>query len=910
MHRVKDTIKSYHSKSSSTFFGLSKREFKETSLKEQAQYALVNSDANLSYKALSSLVLEGVRLNAKRISLGAKTLEIKPLVLESIETKEWSKGTLLSPSFMQESLERVSLTPSFIESKDLSINTLSTTIKASHIKARNVNINTQALALISLKNREYKSSFSSNASSFLLAKNTKEGFIKEVAMPSTLSFSNSFVLNGRELSKEVQELSNRSNFIAKDKESKVRVGLGELSSNNKELGDNTTKGLNQDVQELSKGFNNKTQESLKAKDNHTPLIISSEMPLALDSSIIFSKALLENKQWSERSKSLTPLSHLLLEAALAYVSAGINLPIHSTFVSSVAKGSMQGALGSGVFQVSNKLLDSKNALSFRSFTKDTLGGGLKGGIGLLPLNLSLVEGIETLPLREIVLNASVDTLVYKESFKESLLGHSLLALGNSLYKGVGDIAQIQSIEGNSLFKEGGLGKVVLHSGVGGVMAALNKENFFKGALISGIYESIAPLRGNPIEHKEREVLISKVYGGVVGGLLGGNSLMALGSALSESALRNNAMMHYGNKIMIVDTINNGVGIELTQEGLEKIEEYAKMGLYGITKDNAYGKDVYVFKGSMIEELKDFIKDTRYVKETLDLNREVEKERFIAKTDLNFIDLKYLKKDVNFIDSKYFNKDSKNVGFNNLQQPKLVVATGISTNETRAREIGLFTQQLFQQDIKVIQNKTHSFLGVKGVLDLIEYNSKQLSTGDFATANEMQQLPEDSVYMGHSGGSGDALDGMVVNAIQGGKTPIHIVALGSPEKKEDFIKVGKEVGVKSVVKISNPNDPIVALGDSNHALKYGEHLIHSLSDYYFTNDHFLPAGAKVIPPMLGFSLGIRGGIGAIGSIGASAINIIIDDFKNHHSYESYVENPLFIPTLEKLLDQKNKRYDIK
>ncbi|MDE6958685.1 MAG: hypothetical protein K2O80_03935, partial [Helicobacter apodemus] len=178
---VKDTIKSYHSKSSSTFFGLSKREFKETSLKEQAQYALVNSDANLSYKALSSLVLEGVRLNAKGISLGAKTLEIKPLVLESIETKEWSKGTLLSPSFYQESLERLSLAPSFIESKDLSINALSTTIKASNIKARDVSINTQALDLMSLKNRETKSSFSSNASSFLLAKNTKEGSIKEVA---------------------------------------------------------------------------------------------------------------------------------------------------------------------------------------------------------------------------------------------------------------------------------------------------------------------------------------------------------------------------------------------------------------------------------------------------------------------------------------------------------------------------------------------------------------------------------------------------------------------------------------------------------------------------------------------------------------------------------------------------------
>ncbi|AWI33335.1 hypothetical protein [Helicobacter apodemus] len=383
--------------------------------------------------------------------------------------------------------------------------------------------------------------------------------------------------------------------------------------------------------------------------------------------------------------------------------------------------------------------------------------------------------------------------------------------------------------------------------------------------------------------------------------------MALGSALSESALRNNAMMHYGNKIMIVDTINNGVGIELTQEGLEKIEEYAKMGLYGITKDNAYGKDVYVFKGSMIEELKDFIKDTRYVKETLDLNREVEKERFIAKTDLNFIDLKYLKKDVNFIDSKYFNKDSKNVGFNNLQQPKLVVATGISTNETRAREIGLFTQQLFQQDIKVIQNKTHSFLGVKGVLDLIEYNSKQLSTGDFATANEMQQLPEDSVYMGHSGGSGDALDGMVVNAIQGGKTPIHIVALGSPEKKEDFIKVGKEVGVKSVSMFNNPLDPVANPKDAALDI-VGNAIVDAIQGAgrgkTMGEDIGKTMGGtigKIIGKIIGTTMG---GINGVVLGAKDAIGNIQFRLEKYHSFESHFENPEFQlqQTIQRLLMQ--------
>ena len=677
MHRVKDTIKSYHSKSSSTFFGLSKREFKETSLKEQAQYALVNSDANLSYKALSSLVLEGVRLNAKGISLGAKTLEIKPLVLESIETKEWSKGTLLSPSFYQESLERLSLTPSFIESKDLSINALSTTIKASNIKARDVSINTQALDLMSLKNREYKSSFSSNTSSFLLAKNTKEGSIKEVAIPSTLSFSNSFVFNGRDLSKEVQE--------------------------------------------LSKGLNNESQESLT---------LSSEMPLALDSSMVFSKAILENKQWSERSKSLTPLSHLLLQAALTYISAGINLPIHSTFVSSVAKGSMQGALGSGVFQVSNKLIDSKNALSFRSFTKDTLGGGLKAGIGLLPLNLSLVEGIETLPLREIVLNASVDTLIYNQGLKESLLEYSLLALGNSLYKGVGDIAQIQSMKGNNLFKEGGLGKVVLHSGVGGVMASLKNENFFKGALISGIHESIAPLRGNPIENKEREVLISKVYGGVVGGLLGGNSLMALGSALSESAERYNRELHYNDYVVATDGIEDNKVVQLTKEEYERLmsnkgalgEYEMGIGEYGVIQAGAphyvpksfYDNRLIIYKNPITKE---------FTNKDLNLNNPRDFETLRRRTDMSYENI---------------NKGTDIIYVNGMG----------NTLEDARNSANLIQRDFLDRQVGLMNNATGGLPN-----DVLEYSSP-LSVKDSLNAYMLRQMTRDSVVITHSAGNED------------------------------------------------------------------------------------------------------------------------------------------------------------
>ena len=824
---VKDTIKSYHSKSSSTFFGLSKREFKETSLKEQAQYALVNSDANLSYKALSSLVLEGVRLNAKGISLGAKTLEIKPLVLESIETKEWSKGTLLSPSFYQESLERVSLAPSFIESKDLSINALNTTIKASNIKARDVSINTQALDLMSLKNRETKSSFSSNASSFLLAKNTKEGSIKEVAIPSTLSFSNSFVFNGRDLSKEVKE--------------------------------------------LSKGFNNESQESLKAKDNHTPLIISSEMPLALDSSMVFSKAILENKQWSERSKSLTPLSHLLLQAALTYVSAGINLPIHSTFVSSVAKGSMQGALGSGVFQVSNKLIDSKNALSFRSFTKDTLGGGLKAGIGLLPLNLSLVEGIETLPLKEIVLNASVDTLVYKESFKESLLEHSLLALGNSLYKGVGDIAQIQSMKGNNLFKEGGLGKVVLHSGVGGVMASLKNENFFKGALISGIHESIAPLRGNPIENKEREVLISKVYGGVVGGLLGGNSLMALGSALSESAERYNRELHYDGRLVAMDRVNDGKIVELTDG------EYAVLSSqYFPNKDELGTKLLYPAYRDNGIIIYNIPITQNFTNKDLNLNNPRDFETLRRRTDMSYENIN-ANTNIVFINGMGNTLEDARNSANLIQRDFLNKQVGIVNNATGEGKVlqkyfgsGAITKRLDSAINAVLPKKV-----VRLTDDVLEWTPNYLTLKDSLNAYMLRQLPKDSVVITHSAGNEDIYKANRINAITNTKTPYKHLSVGSPKSAEALRESTNSVGAELVRQVNDSRDPVA---------------------------NQLGAALDIVGnAIVGASRG--GAIGGIIGIGGG-IGITFHKLDEYHSFESYYNNPEFQlqQTIQRLLMQ--------
>ncbi|WP_104721923.1 filamentous hemagglutinin N-terminal domain-containing protein [Helicobacter mesocricetorum] len=101
---VKDTTFSYHSKTSSSFFGLKKSSFKESSFIQNAKYALIQSDSNLTLDATSSLLLEGVKISSNNMTLKANTLEIKPLILQSYQEKELNKGLKLTPTFSKDTL--------------------------------------------------------------------------------------------------------------------------------------------------------------------------------------------------------------------------------------------------------------------------------------------------------------------------------------------------------------------------------------------------------------------------------------------------------------------------------------------------------------------------------------------------------------------------------------------------------------------------------------------------------------------------------------------------------------------------------------------------------------------------------------------------------------------------------------
>ncbi|AWI33349.1 hypothetical protein [Helicobacter apodemus] len=329
--------------------------------------------------------------------------------------------------------------------------------------------------------------------------------------------------------------------------------------------------------------------------------------------------------------------------------------------------------------------------------------------------------------------------------------------------------------------------------------------------------------------------------------------MALGSALSESALRNNAMMHYGNKIMIVDTINNGVGIELTQEGLEKIEEYAKMGLYGITKDNAYGKDVYVFKGSMMEELKDFIQDTRYVKETLDLNREGDFKALSQKGGVNF----------------------ENIN----AKTNIVFANGIHNTLQDARNSANLIQRGFlNRQVGIVNNATRGFIN-----DVLEYNPNTLSVTDFIIANQIQKLSPNTIYTAHSAANKDINNANFLNATTNTETKYKLISIGSPIAESELRESTNAVGAELVRQVNHPYDPVAGILNSGERERYSKDLGEYVEQIY-------PRGYTTPT-----SENTRGII---------IHHVEYQHLKKYHPFKSYYNNPEFQlqQTIQRLLMQ--------
>ncbi|MDE5603325.1 MAG: hypothetical protein K2I71_05345, partial [Helicobacter sp.] len=415
-----------------------------------------------------------------------------------------------------------------------------------------------------------------------------------------------------------------------------------------------------------------------------------------------------------------------------------------------------------------------------------------------------------------------------------------------------------SEKGNTLFKEGGLGKIAMHTSVGGVIAALNKQDFLKGAILGGIHESISPLRGNPLENTEKQILISKVHGAILGGLLGGESLMEFGSRLNESAERYNRELHYDGRVVAMDRVDNGEVVELTDgEYLvlssmhfpDKDESGTKL-LYPAYKDNG----VIIYNAPITKE---------FTNRALNLN--------------NLNDFEYLRR-------------KTDMGYENIHpNTSIIFMNGMGNTLEDARgSANLIQKDFLNQQVGLVNNATQGLDN-----DFGEWKANYLTTKDSLNAQILRKLSKRSqdstvfkprVVVAHSAGNEDLYKALYMNSITNTKIPINLVSVGSPVSEKDLREVGNDVGVLSVKQVNHPLDPVPGIVNSGERYERIRNL----------NAISTTIGAGVASAIRGgITKGVTGAItgGILGSA-TNAGSIIKSDLDKHHPFETYYNNPEF------------------
>ena len=139
------------------------------------------------------------------------------------------------------------------------------------------------------------------------------------------------------------------------------------------------------------------------------------------------------------------------------------------------------------------------------------------------------------------LKAGVNKAIYNTNFKDSLKSNLATQATNIGFSYVGDYSQDQELNNNSYFSEGALGKVALHSLVGGIGAKLSGGEFKTGAISAGVRELISPL--TKTQSNPTQLALSQLTGALAGAAINGNKGATTGYNISTSAEKYNRQLH-------------------------------------------------------------------------------------------------------------------------------------------------------------------------------------------------------------------------------------------------------------------------------------------------------------------------------------------------------------------------------
>ena len=398
-----------------------------------------------------------------------------------------------------------------------------------------MDVNTKLLNLVSAKSTSVNTSLSNNAGVLIATVKTK-GKIEEIEIPAIIKVKDKFILNGKDITDKLDTTAYKA------------------------INDS----LNSD--EFKEGVIRELRSS-----SVTPID---------EETINQVKALLNSKEWEDKTTTLSGMGALIITAIVTFLTAGAGTAVAGALgaaaasTTSMAISAMTTAvIANSTVQLTNNLLShGKVKFDTSSLAKSAISAGVGSYVS------SYISSISTLSNTSIIntptytfsyadllsstSNAAINSAIYKTNFKDALLSNLISKATDNAYKAVGDYSSSEAnINSNTLFKESALGKIALHSAIGALSAKLSHENVAAGALSGAVNEAISSalhkdtsnMSSKELEaYNNKRLLASQLIGIIAGGIANGDKGANTGYKITTSADTYNRQLHQRE----IDFINN------------------------------------------------------------------------------------------------------------------------------------------------------------------------------------------------------------------------------------------------------------------------------------------------------------------------------------------------------------------
>ena len=493
---------------------------------------------NINISSNQDTTLIGSNISAdESLDIKAGNINLLPAsysLESSSKFKDSGFGDLIK-SNGEESSSNYNLATSTLLAKDISLNSNTINALASIIEAANVDVNTKLLNLVSAKSTSVNTTLSNNAG-VLTATVKNKGKIEEVEIPAIIKVKDKFTLNGKDIT---------------DK-----------------LDTTTFKAINDSLN--SEEFKEGVIRELRSSSN-TPID---------EETINQVKAVLNSKEWEDKTTTLSGMGALIITAIVTFLTAGAGTAVAgalgaaaSSTASAAISAMTTAVIANSTVQLTNNLL-SHGKVKFD--TSSLAKSAISAGVGSYVSNY--ISSIDTLSNTNIIntpsytfsyadllsstSNAAINSAIYKTNFKDALLSNLISKATDNAYRAVGSYSSNEAnINSNQLFKESGLGKIALHSAVGALSAKLSHENVAAGALSGAVNEAISSalhkdtsnMSTKEIEdYNNKRLLASQLIGIIAGGIANGDKGANAGYKITTSADTYNRQLHQRE----IDFINN------------------------------------------------------------------------------------------------------------------------------------------------------------------------------------------------------------------------------------------------------------------------------------------------------------------------------------------------------------------